>query len=65
MAEGGVGPQLISHTFGLLKARNTQGQNEEEEWLSSDEGAEWTIRTVDAMMNALSKADNETIGAKL
>lgn len=28
-AEGGVGPQLVSHTFGLLKARDTPNQNED------------------------------------
>ncbi|KAF6762878.1 hypothetical protein DFP72DRAFT_1030636 [Ephemerocybe angulata] len=45
-AEGGVGPQLTSHTFGLLKARNTPNQSSEDEWLSSDEGAEWILEGV-------------------
>lgn len=60
MAEGGVGPQLISHTFGLLKARDTEGQTAEDKWLSSDEGTEWTLKTVGAIMNALSEADSQT-----
>ena len=52
-AEGGVGPQLISHVFGLLKARDTEGLTEEDYWLSSDEGTEWVIRTVDAIVDAV------------
>jgi hypothetical protein len=49
-AEGHVGPQLTSHVFGLLKARNVQNQGAEDAWLSSDEGAEWVIRTVDTIV---------------
>lgn len=50
-AEGGVGPQLISHVFGLLKARDIGGLSEEDYWLASDEGTEWVIRTVDAILD--------------
>lgn len=56
-AEGGVGPQLVSHTFGLLKARETKNQSAEDRWLSSDEGAEWVIRTVDDIMDGISTGD--------
>ncbi|KAF8803705.1 hypothetical protein BYT27DRAFT_7170917 [Phlegmacium glaucopus] len=56
-AEGGVGPQLISHTFGLLKARNTENQTEEDKWLSSDEGTEWVLRTVDEVLDGLSSEE--------
>jgi hypothetical protein len=52
-AEGGVGPQLVSHTFGLLKARNGKHQNKEDAWLSSDEGTEWVIRTVDKILDVV------------
>jgi ubiquinone biosynthesis protein UbiJ len=52
-AEGRVGPQLTSHVFGLLKARTAEGLSEEDRWLSSDEGAEWVIRTVDALMDVV------------
>lgn len=52
-AEGGVGPQLISHTFGLLKARDVTGLTEEEQWLASDDGAEWVVRTTDAVVDAV------------
>ena len=52
-AEGGVGPQLTSHTFGLLRARYLEGKSEEDTWLSSDEGTEWVIRTVDEILDGL------------
>ncbi|EAU84256.2 hypothetical protein CC1G_01252 [Coprinopsis cinerea okayama7 len=58
-AEGGVGPQLVSHTFGLLKARNTPGQSAEDQWLSSDEGAEWVLRTVDEILEGVSAKEGE------
>ncbi|KAI0356642.1 hypothetical protein OH77DRAFT_1400444 [Trametes cingulata] len=52
-AEGGVGPQLTSHVFGLLKARNVPGLSEEDYWLASDEGTEWVVRTVDAILDVV------------
>lgn len=58
-AEGGVGPQLISHTFGLLKARDDEHQNDEDKWLSSDEGAEWIMRTVDEVLDGVSAEELE------
>jgi len=66
-AEGGVGPQLISHTFGLLKARNTENQTEEDKWLSSDEGTEWVLRTVDEVLDGVSSEEpqDQQIKAKL
>jgi hypothetical protein len=56
-AEGGVGPQLTSHIFGLLKARNTENQTEEDKWLSSDEGTEWVLRTVDEVLDGVSSEE--------
>jgi len=58
-AEGGVGPQLISHTFGLLKARDVEHQSDEDKWLSSDEGTEWIIRTVDEVLDGVSAGEIE------
>jgi hypothetical protein len=58
-AEGRVGPQLTSHTFGLLKARYLEGKSEEDTWLSSDEGAEWVIRTVDEILDVVSSEAEE------
>jgi hypothetical protein len=53
--EGGVGPQLTSHVFGLLKARTAGDQgyemNEEDRWLATDEGTEWVIKTVDSILD--------------
>ncbi len=43
-AETRVGPQLTSHVFGLLKARNVEGLSDGDKWLSSDEGTEWVIK---------------------
>ena len=52
-AEGGVGPQLTSHVFGLLKARNMPGLSEEDYWLATDEGTEWVVRTVDKLLDVV------------
>jgi hypothetical protein len=71
-AEGGVGPQLTSHVFGLLKARNEPAQSlsDEDRWLASDEGTEWVIRTVDRIIDGVGPAEDQdglgrNIGAKL
>ncbi|KAJ3761654.1 hypothetical protein EV360DRAFT_92900 [Lentinula raphanica] len=56
-AEERVVPQLTSHVFGLLKARNVENQNEEDKWLSSDEGTEWVIRTVDEILDGVKGFD--------
>ena len=59
-AEGGVGPQLTSHVFGLLKGRAAEGQgyemNEEDRWLTTDEGTEWVINTVDSILDVVAPA---------
>lgn len=64
-AEGGVGPQLTSHVFGLLKARKEENQNEEDKWLSSDEGTEWVIRTVDKVVDAVTSEGDLEVKVKL
>ncbi|PFH52875.1 hypothetical protein AMATHDRAFT_73996 [Amanita thiersii Skay4041] len=65
-SEGGVGPQLTSHTFGLLKARYEKDQNQEDAWLSSDEGTEWVIRTVDEILEVVSaEVQDDPVRAKL
>lgn len=53
-AQGGVGPQVTSHVWGLLKAANSINANDEEErkglqWLASEEGALWAVRMVDGL----------------
>ncbi|THG98567.1 hypothetical protein EW026_g3648 [Hermanssonia centrifuga] len=65
-AEGGVGPQLISHVFGLLKARDVEGLSEEDYWLASDEGTEWVIRTVDAILDVVKpESEEQKVQSKL
>lgn len=47
-AQGGVGPQVTSHVWGLLKARSaTESGNTGLEFLTTQQGAQWTIETVD------------------
>jgi len=58
-AEEHVGPQLVSHVFGLLKARYVEGLSEEDRWLSTDEGTEWVIRTVDSILDVVKPGDAE------
>lgn len=62
-AEGGVGPQLTSHVFGLLKGRESEGQgyetSDEDRWLASDEGTEWVITTVDSILDVVAPAQNQ------
>lgn len=59
-AQTGVGPQVLSHVFGLRKAIQ-QGFHEREaesaeeqrglEWLAGEEGAEWLLRSVDEIVD--------------
>lgn len=62
-AQTGVGPQVLSHVFGLRKAVE-QGIHRREaeeggddvasvEWLASDEGSEWILRSVDGIAEAI------------
>ncbi|TCD71304.1 hypothetical protein EIP91_011075 [Steccherinum ochraceum] len=66
-AETQVGPQLISHVFGLLKARDVEHLSEEDYWLSTDEGTEWVIRTVDKILDVVQPeaAEPKEVNAKL
>ncbi|KIK81875.1 hypothetical protein PAXRUDRAFT_832567 [Paxillus rubicundulus Ve08.2h10] len=63
-AEGRVGPQLTSHVFGLLKARDEETLSEEDRYLSSDDGTEWVIRKVDEIIDAV-MADEQEVMAKV
>lgn len=59
-AQTGVGPQVLSHVFGLRKALEDgswEGDVEGEEgarWLASDEGNKWILESVDAIVEAIS-----------
>ena len=50
-----MGPQLTSHVFGLLKARDEDDRtlSEGDRWLSGDEGTEWVMRSVDRIMDVV------------
>lgn len=61
-AQTGVGPQVLSHVFGLRKALDdgtykADNLSEEEEqaarWLATDDGSEWILNTVDTIAKAL------------
>ncbi|KAL6788516.1 hypothetical protein J3E68DRAFT_415113 [Trichoderma sp. SZMC 28012] len=68
-AQTGVGPQVLSHVFGLRKAVDDgsfkddlvveDGGEEEREseegvrWLAGDEGGEWMLKTVDRIVEGL------------
>ncbi|PNS16605.1 hypothetical protein CAC42_4569 [Sphaceloma murrayae] len=59
-SQTGVGPQVLSHVFGLRKAfedGSFKAQGEEEvlggEWLAGDEGSTWLLETTDRIVEAL------------
>ncbi|CAE6474365.1 unnamed protein product [Rhizoctonia solani] len=54
-ASGGVGPQLVSHVYGLLKARgfDPESETDDDRWLASEQGAEWVIALADAISDAV------------
>ncbi|KAF2020152.1 hypothetical protein BU24DRAFT_439969 [Aaosphaeria arxii CBS 175.79] len=61
-AQQGVGPQVLSHVFGLRKAwedgswegEREAGTREGVEWLVGDEGCGWVLEKVDQVVGALS-----------
>jgi hypothetical protein len=62
-AQGGVGPQVTSHVWGLLKSKKSIAIDDEHreglEWLASEQGAEWAVRLVDNICLAVEGADQE------
>lgn len=61
-AQTGVGPQVLSHVFGLRKAidqgiHEQEAESEEEkkglEWLAGDSGSEWVLKSVDAIVEKI------------
>ena len=65
-AQTGVGPQVLSHVFGLRKAledgswasdvESEQGMR----WLASDEGNTWILNSVDAIVEAIGQGSGTT-----
>ncbi|KAG8719394.1 hypothetical protein FRC08_002937 [Ceratobasidium sp. 394] len=66
-ASGGVGPQLVSHVYGLLKARgfDSATETEDDDWLASEDGARWVIEVADAISDTVVGAPAEQGRAKL
>ncbi|KAG9102512.1 hypothetical protein FRC06_001926 [Ceratobasidium sp. 370] len=66
-ASGGVGPQLVSHVYGLLKARgfDPATATEDDHWLASEEGARWVIAVADAISDTVVGAPVEQERPKL
>lgn len=56
-AQGGVGPQVTSHVWGLMKAKDSikpdDASKQGLEWLTTEEGALWVVRTVDSVSNKM------------
>ncbi|CAI6084036.1 unnamed protein product [Clonostachys chloroleuca] len=60
-AQTGVGPQVLSHVYGLRKAVEDGSFREDvvaegdeaAEWLAGDEGNEWILRSVDRIVDVL------------
>ncbi|KAN0064028.1 hypothetical protein ACQY0O_003634 [Thecaphora frezii] len=60
-AQGGVGPQVTSHVWGLLKAKDSIADKEPNrkglEWLATEEGALWVVKAVDGLCQAIEGAE--------
>ncbi|GAA6029135.1 hypothetical protein JCM8097_001616 [Rhodosporidiobolus ruineniae] len=65
-AQGGVGPQVTSHVFGLLKAAGEEGEGEVQGagFLTSEEGARWVVEQVDAIVEAVTRGEGSTFGTR-
>lgn len=69
-AQTGVGPQVLSHVFGLRKAledgswvSDVEGERGAR-WLASDEGNEWILKSVDAIVRAIGEGDGSNFAPK-
>ncbi|EED14319.1 conserved mitochondrial protein [Talaromyces stipitatus ATCC 10500] len=66
-AQTGVGPQVISHVFGLRKAfedGSAESDIQGGEWLASDEGSIWLIGVVDRIVESIGGGTSFTPGFK-
>jgi hypothetical protein len=71
-AQTGVGPQVVSHVFGLRKAYehgDARAKGEEDvqggEWLASDEGNLWLLEHIDGLVDAISGGSGTTFAPGL
>ncbi len=66
-AQTGVGPQVVSHVFGLRKAykhgeAHAVGEQPVEggEWLASDDGNLWLLESIDRLVHAIGGGEGTT-----
>lgn len=66
-AQTGVGPQVVSHVFGLRKAyehgdARAEGEQPVEggEWLASDDGNLWLLESIDKLVHAIGGGEGTT-----
>jgi hypothetical protein len=71
-AQTGVGPQVVSHIFGLRKAyengdARAEGEQPVEggEWLSSDDGNLWLLESIDGLVQAIGGGEGTTFAPGL
>jgi hypothetical protein len=64
-SQTGVGPQVVSHIFGLRKAFEDGSAESEQEveggkWLASNEGGQWLLEQVDSIVETISGGTGTT-----
>lgn len=64
-AQSGVGPQVLSHVFGLRKAfEDGTAEGEDEvpggEWLAGEEGNRWILDSIDEIVTAIGRGEGST-----
>ena len=64
-SQTGVGPQVVSHIFGLRKAFEDGTADAEREveggkWLATNEGGLWLLEQIDAIVDAISQGRGTT-----
>ncbi|KAI1431477.1 hypothetical protein GGR50DRAFT_679303 [Xylaria sp. CBS 124048] len=66
-AQTGVGPQVVSHIFGLRKAYEHGGAHAEGEqpveggeWLASEDGNVWLLESIDKLVHAIGAGEGTT-----
>ncbi|KAI0007661.1 hypothetical protein F4779DRAFT_619350 [Xylariaceae sp. FL0662B] len=71
-AQTGVGPQVVSHIFGLRKAyeygdARAEGEEHVEggEWLASEEGNIWLLENIDKLVHVISGGEGTTFAPGL
>jgi len=71
-AQTGVGPQVLSHIFGLRKAFEDDSYKAEGEqdveggrWLASDEGSTWILNSIDAIVKAIGGSEGSNFAPVL